>query len=54
VEGLNALPLLERLNGGPLPEIKFFRSGTLAIAGCQVRAMRHSMGGVPGMELSGL
>jgi vanillate/3-O-methylgallate O-demethylase len=53
VEGPNALPLLERLNGGPLPEIKFFRSGGLAIAGCQVRAMRHSMGGVPGMELSG-
>jgi vanillate/3-O-methylgallate O-demethylase len=53
VEGPNALHLLEKLNGGPLPEIKFFRSGTLAIAGCQVRAMRHSMGGVPGLELSG-
>jgi vanillate/3-O-methylgallate O-demethylase len=53
VEGPNALKLLEKLNGGPLPEIKFFRSGTLAIAGCQVRGMRHSMGGVPGLELSG-
>lgn len=53
VEGPSALKLLEKLNGGPLPEIKFFRSGTLSIAGCQVRAMRHSMGGVPGLELSG-
>jgi vanillate/3-O-methylgallate O-demethylase len=53
VEGPNALKLLERLNGGSLPEIKFFRSGMLSIAGCQVRAMRHSMGGVPGLELSG-
>jgi vanillate/3-O-methylgallate O-demethylase len=53
VEGPNALKLLEKLNGSPLPEIKFFRSGTLGIAGCQVRAMRHSMGGVPGLELSG-
>jgi vanillate/3-O-methylgallate O-demethylase len=53
VEGPNALKLLERLHGGPLPEIKFFRSGILNIAGCQVRGMRHSMGGVPGLELSG-
>ncbi len=53
VEGPHALQLLEKLNGGPLPEIEFFRSGTLNIADCQVRAMRHSMGGVPGLELSG-
>lgn len=53
VEGPNAYELLEELNGGPLPEIKFFRSGTITIAGHEVRAMRHSMGGVPGLELSG-
>lgn len=53
VEGPNAYHLLEELHGGPLPEIKFFRTGTLAIAGCEVNAMRHSMGGVPGLELSG-
>jgi vanillate/3-O-methylgallate O-demethylase len=53
VEGPNAWKLLERLHGGPLPEIRFFRSDTLIIAGCYVRGMRHSMGGVPGLELSG-
>jgi len=53
VEGPQALDLLEELNGGPLPEIKFFRSDWLTIAGLRVRAMRHSMGGVPGLELSG-
>ena len=53
VEGPNAYTLLEELNGGPLPEIKFFRTGTITIAGHEVRAMRHSMGGVPGLELSG-
>jgi len=53
VEGPNAWKLLEKLHGGPLPEIKFFRSDTLNIAGCNVRGMRHSMGGVPGLELSG-
>jgi vanillate/3-O-methylgallate O-demethylase len=53
VEGPQALDLLEEVNGGPLPEIKFFRSDWLTIAGRRVRAMRHSMGGVPGLELSG-
>jgi vanillate/3-O-methylgallate O-demethylase len=53
VEGPNAYKLLEKLHGGALPEIKFFRAGELNIAGCKVRAMRHSMGGVPGLELSG-
>jgi vanillate/3-O-methylgallate O-demethylase len=53
VEGPRALELLEQLNDGPLPEIGFFRSDWLTIAGNRVRAMRHSMGGVPGLELSG-
>ena len=53
VEGPNAYELLEELHGGPLPEIKFFRSDTISIGGFEVRAMRHSMGGVPGLELSG-
>jgi len=53
VEGPNAWEVLEEVSGGSLPEIKFFRSDWLKIAGCEVRAMRHSMGGVPGLELSG-
>jgi vanillate/3-O-methylgallate O-demethylase len=53
VEGPRALELLEELNGGPLPEIGFFRSDSITIAGRRVRALRHSMGGVPGLELSG-
>ncbi|MBZ0128107.1 MAG: aminomethyl transferase family protein [Rhodobacteraceae bacterium] len=53
VEGPNAWELLEELHGGPLPEIKFFKSDTINIAGCKVRGMRHTMGGVPGLELSG-
>ncbi|MBL4597912.1 MAG: aminomethyltransferase family protein [Rhizobiaceae bacterium] len=53
VEGPNAWKLLEELHGGPLPEIKFFKSDTITIAGCKVRGMRHTMGGVPGLELSG-
>ena len=53
VEGPNAYKLLEQVMGTALPEVKFFRFATLRIGGCEVRAMRHSMGGVPGLELSG-
>ncbi len=53
VEGPNAWELLEELHGAALPEIKFFKSATLTIAGCTVQGMRHTMGGVPGLEISG-
>jgi vanillate/3-O-methylgallate O-demethylase len=53
LEGPHALDLLEQLHGGELPDIRFFRSDWITIAGHRVRAMRHSMGGVPGLELSG-
>lgn len=53
VEGPNVYALLEELHEGELPEIKFFRSRTIRLAGHDVVAMRHSMGGVPGLELSG-
>jgi len=53
VEGPNAFLLLEKLNHGPLPDLKFFHTGYISIAGRPVRALRHSMAGVPGMEISG-
>jgi vanillate/3-O-methylgallate O-demethylase len=53
VQGPNALELLEKVNGGPLPEIKFFNLGWLTIRGHRVRALHHGMSGVPGLELFG-
>ena len=53
VQGPNALKILEKLNGGPLPEIKFFNMGEINIAGRKVRALHHGMSGVPGLELFG-
>ncbi|MDR5709199.1 MAG: aminomethyl transferase family protein [Armatimonadota bacterium] len=53
LEGPNATPLMEKLVGGPLPEIKFFHFTDLPIAGCRVWVLRHSMTGSPGFELSG-
>jgi vanillate/3-O-methylgallate O-demethylase len=53
VQGPTALEVLEKLTGGPLPEIKFFNMGEVTIAGHTVRALHHGMSGVPGLELFG-
>ena len=53
IQGPNAPPLLERLNGGPVPEIKFFNMGFINIGGRKVRALRHGMAGAPGLEIWG-
>jgi vanillate/3-O-methylgallate O-demethylase len=53
IQGPNATQILERLNGGPVPEIKFFNMGYINIAGRQVRALRHGMAGAPGLEIWG-
>jgi vanillate/3-O-methylgallate O-demethylase len=53
VQGPTAHQTLERANGGPLPEIKFFNMGELTIGGHKVRALHHGMSGVPGLELFG-
>ena len=53
MQGPNALEVLEKVNGGPLPEIKFFNMGEITIAGRKVRALHHGMSGVPGLELFG-
>ncbi len=53
VQGPNAPEILQRVNGGPLPEIKFFNMGEITIAGRKVRALKHGMSGVPGLEIWG-
>jgi len=53
LQGPNAWALLEKLNGAPLPEIKFFRMGEIQIAGRKIRALAHSFAGAPGLEFWG-
>ncbi|HZO63306.1 MAG TPA: hypothetical protein VFB35_10045 [Gaiellaceae bacterium] len=53
VQGPNAMQVLEKAVGGPLPEIKFFNMDEITIAGHTVRALHHGMSGVPGRELFG-
>jgi vanillate/3-O-methylgallate O-demethylase len=53
IQGPNAVKVIEKLNGGPPPEIKFFNMGHINIAGRKVRALRHGMAGAPGLEVWG-
>jgi glycine cleavage system aminomethyltransferase T len=53
VQGPNALKLMEKVLGGPVPEVKFFQMAIFSIAGISVRALRHGMVGQPGFELFG-
>jgi vanillate/3-O-methylgallate O-demethylase len=53
IQGPNAWKLIEKLNGGPVPEIKFFFMGSIKIGKHTVRALRHGMAGAPGLEIWG-
>lgn len=53
LQGPKAWPLLEKLNGGPLEKIGFFKMGTINVAGHQLRALGHSFAGAPGLEFWG-
>ncbi len=53
VQGPNAMHVIEKLLGGPAPELKFFNMTAVEIAGRTVRALRHGMAGQPGWELYG-
>jgi vanillate/3-O-methylgallate O-demethylase len=53
IQGPHAPQILEKMNGGPLPEIKFFHMDVINIAGRKVRALRHGMAGAPGLEVWG-
>lgn len=53
VQGPNANKVLEKLNGGPLPDIKFFNFDQITVGGRKVNALRHGMSGAPGLEIWG-
>ena len=53
VQGPNALKVMEKVTGNPVPDIKFFNMDVVTIARRQVRALRHGMVGQPGWELFG-
>src|ERR1700704_274541 len=53
IQGPKAWAIIEKLNGGPLEQLKFFNMSTMRIAGKIVRTLRHGMSGAPGLEIWG-
>jgi vanillate/3-O-methylgallate O-demethylase len=53
VQGPAAFKVMQRVLGGPVPEVRFFNMSVFTIAGHPVHALRHGMVGQPGWELFG-
>jgi vanillate/3-O-methylgallate O-demethylase len=53
IQGPNAWQVIEKVNGGPVEQLKFFRMADMNVAGEPVRTLRHGMAGAPGLELWG-
>jgi vanillate/3-O-methylgallate O-demethylase len=53
IQGPNAWEVIEKVNGGPVQQLKFFRLAEMNVAGQRVRTLRHGMAGAPGLELWG-
>jgi vanillate/3-O-methylgallate O-demethylase len=53
IQGPKAKHVIDKLNGAPLPELKFFNMATMKIKGRLVRTLRHGMAGEPGVEIWG-
>lgn len=53
IQGPDAPKIFEKMNGGPIPEIKFFHVDVINIGSKKVQALRHGMSGAPGLEVWG-
>ena len=53
IQGPSAWAIIEKLNGGPVEQLKFFNMAEMNIAGRKVRTLRHGMSGAPGLEIWG-
>jgi vanillate/3-O-methylgallate O-demethylase len=53
IQGPDAPRIFEKMNGGPIPEIKFFHVDWINIGSKRVQALRHGMSGAPGLEVWG-
>jgi len=53
IQGPKAKLVIDKLNGAPMKEVKFFNMDTINIKGRKVRCLRHGMAGEPGLELWG-
>jgi vanillate/3-O-methylgallate O-demethylase len=53
IQGPNAWQVIEKVNRGPVEQLRFFRMAEMSVGGERVRTLRHGMAGAPGLELWG-
>ena len=53
IQGPKATDVIQKLVGGPIPDIKFFHVGSIRFAGREMPAFHHGMAGEPGLEVWG-
>lgn len=53
IQGPDAPKIFEKMNGGPVPDIKFFHVDWINVGNKKVQALRHGMSGAPGLEIWG-
>jgi vanillate/3-O-methylgallate O-demethylase len=53
IQGPSAWKIIEKVNGGPVGQVRFFKMGHMTVAGERVRTLRHGMAGAPGLEIWG-
>jgi len=53
IQGPDAPKIFEKMNGGPVPDIKFFHVDWINVGSKKVQALRHGMSGAPGLEIWG-
>ena len=53
IQGPEANRIFEKMNGGPVPDVKFFHVDWINIGSRRVQALRHGMAGAPGLEVWG-
>ncbi len=53
IQGPDANKIFEKINGGPVPEVKFFHTDWINVGARRVQALRHGMAGAPGLEIWG-
>jgi vanillate/3-O-methylgallate O-demethylase len=53
IQGPEAAAIFEKMNGGPVQDIKFFHVDWINVGSKRVQALRHGMSGAPGLEIFG-
>ena len=53
IQGPDADKIFEKINGGPVPDVKFFHVDRINVGTKRVPALRHGMAGAPGLEIWG-